>query len=255
MAKFFTYQYSERRPPKDSGLNTSYWLHHRSLARATDKNPYLLINEWICSNIGWYLRLPIPPFALMRKGGSARFFASLDYGKPESQPEDMDPASLAREMAYEATGVVVFDALIANPDRHEQNIQVDNAQKPTRIEVFDHDTALLGHNKNHGVYRLRNIGDRLGYSKGLQDYDNFHHVAKSLTTAEHFWPWCSRVSAIPHSFITSICDEATSFGALKEEATMAAEFLRYRSQDIWKIIGKNKRFFKSIKDWGLFPNE
>ncbi len=68
--RFYNYISGERRSARNSGLNISYWLTHRSLARGIKRNPYLLINEWICANLGWFLRLPIPPFALMRKGGS-----------------------------------------------------------------------------------------------------------------------------------------------------------------------------------------
>src|SRR5262245_12756604 len=93
VAKWFNYLSIEK--AETEGLNPAWWLHHRSLARTVNKNPYLLANEWIAANLGWHLRLPIPPFALMRKSGqTTRYFGSLDYGKKAVAPTDMKPDRL-----------------------------------------------------------------------------------------------------------------------------------------------------------------
>ena len=174
---WFTYQRQEVVSGPQTGLNQAYWLYHRSLGRGKKRNPYLLANEWICSNIGWYLRLPIPPFALMRKSeNSERFFASLDYGK-KTQASDMIPSRVAARLPKLAAGVVLFDILIANPDRHEGNLKVNDRHNPTAIEVFDHDVALFGDKRGKGTARLQKVSDRLGYSMSLKETD-YHKIAK-----------------------------------------------------------------------------
>ena len=43
------------------------------------------------------------------------------------------------------TGIVLFDVLIANCDRHDDNLVVDNDIAPREIYVYDHDIALFGY--------------------------------------------------------------------------------------------------------------
>ncbi len=168
VAKWFSYL--ERKPGPDSGLNEAWWLYHRSVARGSSKNPYLLANEWICSSLGTLLRLPIPPFALMRKAAvSQRYFASLDFGTKEVLPSDMDPKRLCECLPQLATGVVIFDIFIANPDRHEGNLKTDDPDQPTVIQLFDHDHALFGHEKGQGPDRLNKVSqDSLGLFSGMK---------------------------------------------------------------------------------------
>jgi hypothetical protein len=250
VAKWFNYIRCEKRKDSEGGLNKSYWLYHRSLARGVGRNPYLLANEWICCNIGWYLRLPIPPFALMQQGSSKRFFASLDFGG-ESVATDMRPDRLVATMPYEATGLVLFDVLIANPDRHEKNLKVDNDNKPTRIEVFDHDQALLGSNKAlHGITRLSTATGKLGLMMGITG-TNRHKVAKALNTSDHFPPWLDQIWAIPARFIDDVCNEARELDISQQESSKAAEFLRERAKNLAEIIKANKAFFSAIKRWTI----
>lgn len=253
MAKWFTYIRREKVPAKDAGINDGYWLYHRSYARGAKKkngNPFLLANEWICSNLAWHLRLPIPPFALMRKGSSPRFFASLDFGGKETGAPDMRPEQVAKYMPREATGLVAFDVLIANPDRHAGNLRVDNADLPTRMEVLDHDRALLGwHLKNHGFHRLKHVNDRLGYCKGLSEAD-YHPIGEALTTSEYFADWGARISVIPDTFIDEICNETSDLQISQELIEDTAFFLRERKRRVCDLINANRKFFRSIKRWG-----
>lgn len=249
--KWFNYIRSQRVPDSESGINHAYWLYHRSYARSINRNPYLLANEWICSNIAWYLRLPVPPFALMRTGGSARFFASLDFGKKNSVTPDMIPERVAKKLPDLATGIVLFDILIANPDRHEGNLKVDNPDNPEHVEVFDHDYALLGHLRGKGIERLTHVSTRLGLSSGLSN-NNLHKIARELTSTEHFLVWMSRISAIPAQFIDSICDEVRPLNVLVEEVEMAAKFLNDRTQGLAHIVRQNLEFFSKIDSPGIF---
>lgn len=251
MVKFFTYLGKEKRTPSESGINDSYWLFHRSCARASNRNPYLLANEWICANLGWQIRLPIPPFALMRKNTSPRFFASLDFGVRETTPTDMVPHKLVSAMPRVATGVIVFDVFIANPDRHEGNLKVDNPHRPTALEVFDHDCALLGSNKKrHGVSRLKHVTGQLGLCKGITG-GNFHKLASPLTSNCYMHEWISRIDFIHNSFIEDICSEARDLGISKEEAEATSFFLKERKQHISDIINSNKHFFDGATQWEI----
>jgi len=248
-AKWFNYLRLEEGPQE--GLNPAWWLYHRSLARTVKRHPYLLANEWIASNIAQHMRLPIPPFALMRKSGvTTRYFASLDYGKKESPPTDMKPAILCNVLPHVATGIVVFDMLIGNFDRHEGNVKVDNPLQPTSVELIDHDLSLFGEVAKRGIERLGSIEGKLGFTKLGNNYE-MHKLGKELKTGGHFEYWLERAEDVPESFIRDIVSESADLGLTADEAQCVAQFLLRRKQDLRDILKANKSFFP-ISDWGLF---
>jgi hypothetical protein len=245
MLKWFNYLTIE--PGPKTGANPAFWLHHRSLAKTSHNSKYLLANEWIAANIGWHIRLPIPPFAMMRKGGSSRYFASLDFSGRIGSPPDMNPERLAECLPDETTGVLLFDMFIANPDRHEGNLKVDNRNSPSTLEVFDHDQALFA---SRGVSRLRKVDGKLGY--GLyQQNSQFHKLADAISTSKYFWKWTSRIGMINDGFIECICDEARVTGITSADAKECAVFLKHRKDQMEGLVRDNKAFFKKISDWNL----
>ncbi len=253
MDNWYDYLRCEKRPIKDqSTANDSYWLYHRSLAKKISLNPFLLVNEWVSAQIAWHMGLPIPPFAMMRKGGSPRFFASLDFGGGEElPPDDVDAKAVVEFMPCEATGITLYDILIANPDRHAKNLHVDVVDLPTRLEIFDHERGLFGHSKkNHGVARLQHVWDRLGLCKGLGE-SNFHKLGPLLKSAEHFQRWYDQIYCIPDLFIDRICTEAQVLGFSQSDTGDLATFLKHRKRNISVLVNNNRAFFKSISSWGI----
>lgn len=256
MTKWFNYLRIESGP--GDGNNPAWWLHHRSLARGVDKNCYLLANEWICGCVGWYLRLPVPPFALMRKSPtSRRYFGSLDYGAKQVTPTDMRGDRLCVCLPNEATGVILFDALVANPDRHEGNLKVDDRLNPTRIELFDHDQGMFGifktpkdKGRSKGASRLALIekAKDLGWGHNLNSRQ-VHKLACALKTARHMNKWYARIESIPDHFLETVCAEAPGISARERDA--AFEFLRNRKTELRTLVNQNKGLFPKVKDWGL----
>jgi hypothetical protein len=237
---------------ENEGLNDGRWLHHRSWAKSPESNPYLLANEWICGNIAWHLRLPVPPLAIMRKSAtSPRYFASLDYGTRETTATDMKATTFCDRQLSFATGIILFDILIANPDRHEKNLKVNDRDNPTRFHIFDHERALFGHQKRKGRQRLEQFNTaKLGFSL-LKRNDEFHKLAIAISSDSHFWTWASRIEKIPEVFISELCDEAKDLGVSVEEADMCEQFLCQRKNCIIDLVRKNMTFFANIKCWGI----
>lgn len=246
------FNYLRRIKAPTVGVNPAWWLHHRSLARNTEKNKYLFANEWIAANLGWFLRLPIPPFALMEKSGR-RFFASLDYGSKEVAPSDMQPERLCECLPDEAAAIVMFDVLIANWDRHEGNLKVDDRDQPTRVEVFDHDCSLFGSQAGRGCERLQSVTGKLGLTFGVAGTRNVHKLARFIRSSVLFEKWVGRIQSIPNAFIESVCEQAGNAGLTAEEVEVGARFLIYRKDDLRDIVAGNKPFFPKVKDWLTFP--
>lgn len=254
--RWFNYLRRECVSDGHSGTNPAWWLYHRSLARSSTHNWYLLVNEWIAANLGWYLRLPIPPFALMRSSSKAqRLFASLDYSGRDTQPDDMDPHALASFMPNECVEVLLFDILIANPDRHEGNLKVDDVSAPSRIEVIDHDAALFGRSqRSKGAERLgRLLGTRsLGLWPGAaEQHPPTHKLLGAISRADAMAGAIQRITDMPDDFIERVCRECADLGPTKSEIDAVITFLIDRKQRFLEILKDNKPYFSSVALWPL----
>lgn len=249
--KWFPFAARESHPSE--GVNDAWWLTHKSLGREnSDVSPYLIPNEWICANIGMFLRLPIPPFALMREGpGHKGMFASLKFGAGDVPPNDADPSICVTKMPDLCSGVLLFDILIANADRHRGNIKVDDPLNPKELDVFDHDRALFGVEPNQGSQRLDRLTDRLGVSAGTQTGETRHCFLDELRTNKYFHKWLQRIATLPDWFLDDICRDIVGLGATREEADSALMFLKHRKRQLARIVQRHREKFTSITPWGL----
>lgn len=203
--------------------------------KCTDEAPYCVANEWICGEIGRHLRLPLPPFCTIYQGKQKEcWFVSLDAG---SNGETLPPASFERcasELPEFSTGMMLFDILIMNPDRHDENFAVDYQADPPRPILFDHGHALFGHQKSGGVARLHANMDGLGMDGGS------HSVMQWLRTDEYFNEWLERINSMPDVFIREICRETRDAGILKDEADEAAKAVMHRRDNLLPIIKRHQ---------------
>lgn len=221
-------------------------------------SPYCLPNELISAEIGRFLRLPIPPCGITTGEGGLVLFSSLDFNFDKLQLPQIVPDLCWAALPVLCTGIVLFDILIANSDRHDENLVVDNMANPTAIRVFDHDQALFGGNSIAvaGIERLKLLTNRLGITAGTVSRGNPHCLLSEVDTDEHFEGWIHRIDAIPDWLISDVCSEARGLGLSKEESTEAKIFLVSRRNTFREIIKLNHKSFTGIANWtsqGLLP--
>ena len=238
------------------GVNDAYSVRGNFVARENNPgSPYLIPNEIISGNVAQFLKLPIPPFGLMRQIGAHKgyktMFASMRFTRRDSEPDDFAPEACFECMPDLCTGIILFDILIANEDRHSQNIQTNSATRPTIIRIIDHDRSLLGVFKRNGLQRLKKLEGRLGISGGAVTGGNRHCLIDHVTTTEHFSKWLTRIEAIPDWFIEETCLNITKFGATLHELAEVAQFLKNRKRSIHKIINDNISEFTRISERSL----
>lgn len=221
-------------------------------ANVKDESPYSVPNEFICGEIGRFLRLPIPPFAITHANdGHLTLFSSLDFNFSRAKLPPIDPESCVEKLAPLCTGVLLFDILIANEDRHDENILVDNVAKPKQMHVYDQNQALFGGTLTVGRKRFKKLRDRLGITGSSVTGGNPHVFLDVLNTTEFFGEWFNRIHAIPEWFVKDVCNFANVELALtKEEADDAADFIIHRRSTIEDIVFRNRSEFTAISDWG-----
>jgi hypothetical protein len=211
---------------------------------------YCVPNEHICAEIGRFLGLPIPPSGLVYKQGNdpEHFFASLNFNLCKSQLPPIDPARCAAELEFETAGVILFDILIANNDRHQNNLSVDTSQNPPKLTVFDHSHALFGDTNGVGRTRLITLREKLG----IIEQGRRHCLLSAIKRDFFFREWIDRIKGLPNYLIDQACDATVPLNMITAgEALAAKDFLKYRKSEIETIIKAHKLEFTAISQWSL----
>lgn len=225
-----------------------------------DFSPRCVANEFICAELGRYLRLPIPPSCISRveDGVDIQVFSSLDFNCERATLPEILPDVVCAAMPHLSCGVITFDILIANNDRHNRNLLTNDVLKPSQLLVFDHDQALTG-GEHGGIERLEDIQDRIGISGGTVSSGNRHCLLSEISTSIYFKEWTDRVQEIPDWVIEDICKTALSEKIINGALCKALiKFIKHRRDKIDRLIHGNRPQFESINDWKdyqwpLFP--
>jgi hypothetical protein len=236
------------------GVIESHHASLRSVVKNNDVLKYCISNEFICAEIGRFIGLPIPPCGIVYAQGYAtkHWFASLNFNLTADDLPPIDPQKCAEELPDLSTGLILFDILIANPDRHRKNLSIDFDEKPPRMSIFDHSHALFGHVNGAGVQRLNDLHDRLGISGGTVTGQNRHCLIDKLNTDNFFHKWCGRIISVPNHLIEDACDGTFDLDMITaEEASAAKEFLIHRRNNIRVLVDSHHGEFTGINQWSF----
>ncbi len=178
-------------------------------------------------------------------------FASLDFNLTGVALPPVDPFQCAGTFPDLSAGLLLFDILVANCDRHRGNLSADLLAKPPQMNVFDHSHALFGFHAGQGEARLGELRDRLGVSGGSHTHGNRHCLLDVLTTADYFAKWIDRIAKIPDFFLEDACGDVVGLGITDTEAKAGVDFLKHRRDDLRRIIETGKAEFRGISQWSL----
>ncbi len=220
------------------GVSDSYYVTVEAIGKGNVASKYCVPNEHICCEIGRFLRLPLPPGALINgpEGSEDVWFASLNFN---AEGEALPPADIdycLNRFPKTSAGLLLFDILIANADRHAKNLYIDKLSSPPEMSIFDHSHALfggmLGPNFVPGPHRLNVLRDRLAISRGSETGLNRHCLLDHIESDNHFEEWVERIRCIPDFFIREICQEVVGLGIDSAEAEAATDFIIYRRDNL-----------------------
>lgn len=218
------------------------WLKH-------SKNlTYCVPNEHVCATIARHIGLPVPASGIVYKQGNdpEYFFASLNFNLSNSQLPPIDITQCITSLEFFSVGVVLFDVLVGNSDRHRNNLSLDTSRNPPLLTVFDHSHALFGHTNGGGRARLIGLQGQLGIGG--------HCLLTAITRDAHFPEWISRIASLPDYLIDDACDATVPWSMITvAEATEAKRFLKQRRSEIETIVKANKPAFTAISQWSLLP--
>jgi hypothetical protein len=202
--------------------------------KATVNEPYIVANEIFCNSIARVLLLPCPPGATLDKEGEAYFF-SLDFNLAG---QALPPASASAIVALDprlAWGIILFDILIMNGDRHGMNISHDTTTQ--KVQIFDHSHAFLRPQGSITATLATNDGNIcIGR----------HCLAAEINTIDGLETWIDRISKIPDYFIDGLIEATSTIGLPNAHKNECADFMKKRRSNILDIIGKNRAAFPKL---------
>lgn len=240
--------------PTGQGVTDTYHVSLQAVAKCDQHCKYFVSNEHICGIIGRCIGLPLPPSGIIFAPSHhiKTWFASLNFNLSGNALPMVDTTACVSQLPDLSAGLIIFDILVANSDRHEKNFAVDFAANPPRMSVFDHSHALFGYDSSQGLNRLKQLRARLGISGGTFTSGNRHCLLDVIDSDLHFSKWFNRIRLIPDYLIEDACYGTVELGLLTNaEAKAAKDFLIYRRNNIRGLVKKHRPEFKSIKQWSL----
>jgi hypothetical protein len=230
------------------GASEAWTVTVPAIAKPDVMIPKVIANEYVAAGIARILGIPVAPGGVVQMSQVPKTlaYAVLQFHAGHQLPNAI-PSSVVRTMPRESAGLVAFDILIANPDRHTGNISGLFREKPPQMFVFDHSHALLGYDDRFSVQRLNSLRGRLGISGGTVTQQNRHCLIDELTDPLCFAEWTARIRSIPDFFIKDLCSEMESRGFITVGESLALrDFLLERRANISKIIYDNRDEFKGM---------
>lgn len=201
--------------------------------KSTIDEPHIVSNELICNYIARSLLLPCPPGALLSYNDDS-YFATLNFNVGGLALPPADPTILTKEQTSLSWGIILFDTLCMNADRHVWNISHNQTTK--EVQIFDHTHAFVGTNGNVST-TLADRVDLLSIGR--------HCLAGEIQGGDGYQMWCDRIKTLPEFFIEGIIADAWDVGILPA----------YKNQCVDSLLKRRNRIENLIQDnLGSFPN-
>jgi len=221
--------------PLNDGVSGSIHVGMAAIAKkANASEPNIVINELLCNLLARALFLPCPPGALLDNAGD-NYFCSLNFNLAgQSLPPSPIPLVVQKcpELCW---GVLLFDVLVMNPDRHNRNLAFDRAMN--RVQIFDHSRAFLPNKTTVESMMKDNIG-KLGFSG--------HCLKPEIATMDGFDLWTKRVKALPDYVVEEVVEEICDIGFPKDKKSVTIDFMKSRRNNIDSIVQTNIAEFPKL---------
>jgi hypothetical protein len=168
---------------------------------------------------------------------SAPYFFSLNFNLAEQSLPPADADEIVRTDPRLAWGIILFDCLIMNPDRHTGNIYHDNSTN--RVQIFDHERAFMQSGRTNVTDILNDLNENLGIGG--------HCLAQKITDIDGQEMWLERISKIPDFFIEEVIESATRVGLPKGSKSDCIDFMKNRRSKIETLMQKQANLFPNIR--------
>ena len=216
--------------PVGVGATASRFMGVASIAKCDlPGQPYIVANEFIVASLARAIRLPIPPSSLVTHE-SKSWHVSQNFNLAGENLPPANPNAIVTAFPKISWGIVLFDAWVANPDRHQSNLAFDQAGNT--LQIFDHSHALFAQT---GRAALETQSDKLGIGG--------HCLAPHLTSLNGMQEWADRIGAIPEFYIKETLADATELNIPQDVADWTVSYLLDRRGKLMDLVKAHKTVF------------
>lgn len=206
-----------------------------TVAKRDRDSAFEVFNELVAMRLGQLMGLPIPPGVIVENDGKT-FYCSAHVSAASGDLPNADLERFAADKEDDACGVMVFDAWIANCDRHDENLWYD--YYGNKCFLFDHGMSLLG---GSGRTALTSNRDRLAIRVDSPC------LAEHLQSLSFFDHWHSRICDIPAHAIRSAVRDAASVGVDEALAHECGEWLLVRRGRLPQLFRNQRNDFPKVR--------
>jgi hypothetical protein len=222
-------------PPVNIGVTGACYVGVAGVAKkATAAEPYIVANEIFCNAVARILLLPCPPGATLDKAGEPYFF-SLDFNLAGMALPPVTPSVIVATYPRLSWGIILFDMLVMNGDRHGRNMAHDTSTK--KVQIFDHSHAFLRPQGDIAATLAANDGN-LGFGG--------HCLAQEIDTYDGFDIWNERIKQIPDYFIEGLVEACELVGLPTANKNACTDFMKKRRSELKDILDKNLASFPKL---------
>ena len=222
--------------PVGQGYTGAHYVGIAGIAKAASPtDPLIIVNELVCNAFAQALLLPCPPGATLDNNGVPYFF-SLNFNLAGQQLPPADANLVATSFPRLSWGVILFDSLVMNFDRHERNIAHDITTN--KVQIFDHSHAFL-HAGNPDVDAV------LAHHDGRLCIGD-HCLSAEIATEDGLDYWANRIEAIPDFYIEDVLTSVVDAGLPLAKRDDCIDFMKKRRLEISNIAKNNRNEFPNL---------
>lgn len=228
--------------PVNDGVSASVNVGVATIAKTSNtKEPNIVINELACNLIARSLFLPCPPGILLDHGGDT-YFCSMNFNLAGQALPPIPVSTVLSNHPRLCWGIILFDILMMNPDRHRRNLAYDRTSD--RLQIFDHSRAFLPLTADIDSIISSNLG-KLGLRA--------HCLQSEITTMDGFDFWSKRIKALPDFAIDETVSAICKVGFPHDKSNTAAGFLKSRRDQIDALVTTNIKQFPRLQPSIVVP--
>jgi hypothetical protein len=147
----------------------------------------------------------------------------------------VDPSALIGADPVLAWGIILFDILVMNGDRHPSNIAFDTQTK--EVTIFDHSHAFMTPACDVDA-TLANNRKQLAIGA--------HCLACEMNSWDGFMPWVAKIKSLPDFFVEGVIEEACKLGIPPSKQGAICDFMKLRRDGIDAIVTNTPASFPKL---------
>jgi hypothetical protein len=235
------------------GVTGSQFVSIGGIAKRFEGVPFVAANEFVANRIAAILGIPVAPGYLLKIPSNEVYFINVNFNPTGTNLPPVRPPELVKKLPRICAGVVIFDILIGNPDRHPRNLA--HFDKKQQLAVFDHSHSLFGISPGYGASRLTWLNQSLGCIGEQEPFGltgNRHCLIDHIPESGWLLEWLERVRLIPDYFFEDVCNDVLQVTDItRAEADSLREYLVKRRNGMSLLLTKHQDQFTALTQWGI----